>query len=472
MSILSQFPSGSGSSGGGGGGDSSNGISLGNVHDIGISASIDQLSLTWSDPDDLLLGDETIAAWSKTTLIYKQGTTPPATLADGVLVVENTVRNQYAETPFVLSGLTPKTDYAFSWFVETVDKQGRVIADQRRIATTPGTLTPLSVARYKLAATTVGDYALFSGGVGGGATSAVVDAYDVSLARSTPTPLSVARSEITATTINDYALFGGGWDSSAASAVVDAYSSNLTRSTPIVLSAARYRLVATTVGNYALFGGGIVISQMFNVVDAYDSTLTRTTPAALSAARYALAAATIGNYALFAGGGASTDITYSSLATVDTYDEVLTRSTANALSSDRNGLAATTVGDYALFGGGYRKSYNITGAVNAYDKTLTRSNPTNLKTARMYLSATSAGGFAFFGGGGKDSRSNSSFSSLCTVDVYDTVLTRSDSNDLSIGRQEFAATSVGGYALFGGGENRDSGKSTILGTVDAYKKIN
>jgi len=76
-----------------------------------------------------------------------------------------------------------------------------------------GTITPLSVARENLAATTIGNYALF----GGGYSTSVVDAYDTSLTRTTPTPLSVARYNLAATTVGNYALFGGG------SNVVDAY---------------------------------------------------------------------------------------------------------------------------------------------------------------------------------------------------------------------------------------------------------
>ena len=79
-----------------------------------------------------------------------------------------------------------------------------------------GTITPLSQARANLAATTVGDYALF----GGGSSSSVVDAYNSALARSTPTGLSQARANLAATTVGRYALFGGG----ASSDVVDAYT--------------------------------------------------------------------------------------------------------------------------------------------------------------------------------------------------------------------------------------------------------
>jgi len=111
--------------------------------------------------------------------------------------------------------------------------------------------------------------------------------------------LSVARRNLAATTVGNYALFGGGWTGSAYSNAVDAYNTSLTRTTPTALSVARRYLAATTVGNYALFGGG---SEPSNAVDAYDTSLTRTTPTALSVAKDALAATTVGNYALFGGG--------------------------------------------------------------------------------------------------------------------------------------------------------------------------
>ena len=124
---------------------------------------------------------------------------------------------------------------------------------------TRSTPTALSVARYSLAATSIGDYALFGGG---NPTSATVDAYNTTLTRSTPTALSVARYNFAATSIGDYALFGGGYTS----ATVDAYNTTLTRSTPTALSAGRYALAATSIGDYALFGGGIPTSA---TVDAY-----------------------------------------------------------------------------------------------------------------------------------------------------------------------------------------------------------
>lgn len=76
---------------------------------------------------------------------------------------------------------------------------------------------------------------------------------------------------------------------------------------------------------------------------------------------------------------------------------------------------------------------------------------TALSVARNYLVATTVGGYALFGGG----RGGSS-----VVDAYDSSLVRSTPTVLSQARSELAATNVGDYALFGGGYSA---------VVDAYK---
>ena len=76
-----------------------------------------------------------------------------------------------------------------------------------------GTASPLSTARYWLAATTVGNYALFGGGKTlntSAAITAVTDAYAHTLTKIVVDPLSQARCSLAAATVGDYALFGGG----------------------------------------------------------------------------------------------------------------------------------------------------------------------------------------------------------------------------------------------------------------------
>ena len=331
------------------------------------------------------------------------------------------------------------------------------------------TPTELSEARYGLAATTVGNYALFGGGNG---SSTVVDAYDQNLTRSTPTALSQARRWLAATSVGNYALFGGGYGGNTYHATVDAYDTSLIRTTPTALSQNRNNLAATSVGNYALFGGGRYNSsgwRYFSTVDGYDQNLTRSTPTALSKVRCFLAATTVApaggsspqsGYALFGGGSDS----YSNSSIVDAYDQNLTRSTPTELSQARRTLAATTVGNYALFGGGSGPS----AVVDAYDTSLTRTTPTELSQARHDLAATTVGNYALFGGGYDYSYSSGNIR-YSTVDAYDTNLIRTTPNELRQARYDLAATTVGDYALFGGGD--DDTFPLFSSVVDAYSPV-
>ena len=91
----------------------------------------------------------------------------------------------------------------------------------------------------------------------GGSTYAILSSYTQILSYvGTATPLSEARYYLAATTVGNYALFGGGQDSNYKS-TVDAYDTSLTRTIPTPLSETSVYLAAATVGNYALFGGGL-----------------------------------------------------------------------------------------------------------------------------------------------------------------------------------------------------------------------
>lgn len=180
-----------------------------------------------------------------------------------------------------------------------------------------GTATNFNKRRDKLAATTIGDYALFAGGGFKENSRAYVDAYNGSLTHSIATELSVGRRALAATTVGNYALFAGGRkQNDTTSEVVDVYNMSLTRMTAANLSDPRYTLAATTIGDYALFGGGYVQSD---IVDVYDNSLTHTIATNLSLARYDLAATTVGKYALFGGGYTTQN---SQVATVDAYTVV------------------------------------------------------------------------------------------------------------------------------------------------------
>jgi hypothetical protein len=107
------------------------------------------------------------------------------------------------------------------------------------------------------------------------------------------------------------------------------------------------------------------------------------------------------------------------------------------------------VGKYALFAGGDGTT------VDAYDESLTRSTPAKL-TRGGDVAATTVGGYAIFGAG---------YISYAAVDAYDVALTRTTITPLSVARSESAATTVGNIAIFGGGYDSNG---IGLAAVDAY----
>ena len=103
------------------------------------------------------------------------------------------------------------------------------------------------------------------------------------MVKSTTSVLSTGRERLAATTVGNYALFGGGLGSSPSyKNNVDAYANNLTRSTPTVLSTGKMALAATTIGNYALFGGGSGDTGYTDTVDAYVDSVGAEIPSYLA----------------------------------------------------------------------------------------------------------------------------------------------------------------------------------------------
>ena len=326
--------------------------------------------------------------------------------------------------------------------------------------------------KSQLAATTVGDYAIFAGGFSisdGVHYSSAANVYSNNLTKST-LELSEGRSDLAATTVGVYALFGGGviYGDSSISAhrkTVEFFNNKLVRGNAPELDEGRNSLPATTVGRYALFGGGYTGNRTSRV-DAYNTSLTKTSVSSLSEQKSTYAATSNGNYALF--GGGYTNGSQSNVVTVDAYNLNLVKTTAPSLSRGRSGLAATAINSYALFGGGTGPNGPYQNALDVYSANLTRTTAPELRVARCYLAATTNNDYAFFGGGriGEDFHSLSSISP--TVDVYSSNLTRDSVPDLDLGRDYLAAASVGCYSIFGGGTTYGSEGTKYCATVDAY----
>ena len=200
----------------------------------------------------------------------------------------------------------------------------------------------LSRGRYDIAGESIGDYALFGGGI---YTSAVVDAYDSALTHTTPSVLVHAGPHSAASNDN-YSMFC----SNDESAQISAYNAELTREIPAAPQQAFY--TAAQAGNYVVFAGG---SNSFadDMANAYDLFLVRSIIEAPGENSFFSAATVKGNAIFYNENG------------VVIYDAFLTRTVVAHKSDMRERVAGTAIDEFALFAGGdHQNTYYNT--VDAY----------------------------------------------------------------------------------------------------------
>lgn len=110
MPIVSNFPSGGGTGGGG--------LQLAAVSNITTKVSHVKVYVKWTDPEDLVVAESTLAEWAGTLLVRKAGSMP-VSRRDGTVVVDSKVRNQYQNQYFCDSGLSDGTVYYYKFFPYT-----------------------------------------------------------------------------------------------------------------------------------------------------------------------------------------------------------------------------------------------------------------------------------------------------------------------------------------------------------------
>ena len=89
--------------------------------DMSITAEMGSVTVSWTDPDAEKTVDENTATWDKTVLVYKQGSTAPSSVSDGIVAVEETTRNQYSVDAFTVDGLTDGEQYSFALFAVSTE---------------------------------------------------------------------------------------------------------------------------------------------------------------------------------------------------------------------------------------------------------------------------------------------------------------------------------------------------------------
>lgn len=102
----------------GGGGGETKVVPVGNVKDLSIEESSDSLTLKWKDPDNVIFNGEPIAEWAGTKVVRKEGGNPES-VDDGTLVVDSTVKDQYAVDGLQDSDVVADTQYNYAMFPYT-----------------------------------------------------------------------------------------------------------------------------------------------------------------------------------------------------------------------------------------------------------------------------------------------------------------------------------------------------------------
>ena len=333
-----------------------------------------------------------------------------------------------------------------------------------------GTAAPLTTARSRVNAVSLGQYALLGGGGRGDNTSFdTVDVYDTQLVHSNPVTLLSAQNSGAAAVLGEHALFAGGFQTTLSGGIAAAatvFDTELTVSAHPELDIPRtFGMSAASTRNHMLFGTGRNTSWALRTdVDAIDRELVRSAPDPALSARAYYASASLNGMVFFAGGQGASTMT----AAAEVYGPELEHLSAPDLSNACICLGAAAVrSQYVLFAGGQLSNGKGTAVVSAYSPELTRIAAPSLSQARWVMSSGSFEGNAVFAGGVLDSNNTSA----ATVESYGEDLTHTVLPGLSTARWSGNSNSINGAAagaffLFGGGSIGKTDNTSAA--VDAY----
>lgn len=96
-------------------------VKLDSCMNMNLSLAMGSVTVSWEDPNAEKTVDGNTATWAKTVLVYKQGSTAPSSVSDGIVAIEETTRNKYSANGFIVNGLTNGEQYSFALFAVSAE---------------------------------------------------------------------------------------------------------------------------------------------------------------------------------------------------------------------------------------------------------------------------------------------------------------------------------------------------------------
>lgn len=223
---------------------------------------------------------------------------------------------------------------------------------------TKGTDITLQAYRDFGASTSIAGYGLVGGGDSSNFTPSghnTVEAIAPTLV--TPTLLAEmtnSRTHLSATTIGNHALFCGGMYNSTAVNTIETYNSSLVKSTTLTMSEAKVLSLSAATKQYAVVLGGISVYNPQTVsytVETISTSLVKGTLTNLEHGMYYGASTSLDEYAIFTGGYETTTTAGTRHNRVVAYGNNLVKKELT-LGSVRVGHGAASTGNYAVILGG------------------------------------------------------------------------------------------------------------------------
>ena len=141
MPIISNFPGGSGTGGG---------IALSAVTGIKTLVSHGKVYIKWTDPEDIVVAESTLAEWSGTLLVRKAGA-KPTSRRDGQVILDSKNHNEYQTKYYCDTGLSDGTVYYYKLFPYTT-AGAYTDKEEDEFNATPKSIAPANITSLSAAA--------------------------------------------------------------------------------------------------------------------------------------------------------------------------------------------------------------------------------------------------------------------------------------------------------------------------------